>query len=93
MPTLLTNQLRSLVNQHGAELVMHELRHVIQERIERAGIPITASDEDRKSLSAATLVAIAEALERKRDLPYPFCRHPDDCRGRGYCRHDPACND
>lgn len=24
--------------------------------------------------------------------PYPFCRTPDRCAGRGYCPNDPACN-
>jgi hypothetical protein len=25
--------------------------------------------------------------------PYPFCRHPEKCAGKGYCPCDPACND
>jgi hypothetical protein len=24
--------------------------------------------------------------------PYPFCRTPDKCAGKGYCPNDPACN-
>jgi len=25
--------------------------------------------------------------------PYPFCRTPKECAGKGYCPRDPACND
>ena len=25
--------------------------------------------------------------------PYPFCRTPDKCRGKGYCPAEYACND
>ena len=25
--------------------------------------------------------------------PYPFCRHPEKCAGKGYCPRDPACNE
>lgn len=25
--------------------------------------------------------------------PYPFCRTPDRCAGKGYCPRDPACNE
>ena len=25
--------------------------------------------------------------------PYPFCRTPEKCAGKGYCPRDPACND
>lgn len=25
--------------------------------------------------------------------PYPFCRTPSECAGKGYCSKDPACND
>ena len=24
--------------------------------------------------------------------PYPFCRSPEKCAGKGYCPNDPACN-
>jgi hypothetical protein len=29
----------------------------------------------------------------REDPPYPFCRTPDKCAGKGYCPNDPACND
>ena len=37
----------------------------------------------------------AEGVEivTKEAPPYPFCRTPDRCAGRGYCPRDPACND
>lgn len=25
--------------------------------------------------------------------PYPLCRTPEKCAGKGYCPNDPACND
>lgn len=25
--------------------------------------------------------------------PYPFCRTPDECAGKGYCPKEIACND
>lgn len=25
--------------------------------------------------------------------PYPFCRDPQTCAGKGYCPRDPACNE
>ena len=25
--------------------------------------------------------------------PYPFCRTPKECAGKGYCTKDPACNE
>lgn len=25
--------------------------------------------------------------------PYPFCRTPHECSGKGYCPKDPACNE
>lgn len=25
--------------------------------------------------------------------PYPFCRHPEKCAGKGYCPEEFACND
>ena len=25
--------------------------------------------------------------------PYPFCRHPKKCAGKGYCPEEYACND
>ena len=25
--------------------------------------------------------------------PYPFCRTPKECVGKGYCTKDPACNE
>ena len=25
--------------------------------------------------------------------PYPFCRTPEECAGRGYCNKDPACDE
>lgn len=31
--------------------------------------------------------------EPTRPPPYPFCRTPDECAGRGYCPKDIACND
>jgi hypothetical protein len=37
--------------------------------------------------------AKASAMPVAKPAPYPFCRHPDKCAGKGYCPRDPACND
>jgi hypothetical protein len=85
MPTLLENQIRSLIDQHGA---LDLLTNVVAES------DIVPLNDREVARLAIVLGIIAEWIERyHRPLPYPFCRHPDDCRGRGYCRHDPACND
>lgn len=34
-----------------------------------------------------------DALQAEHAPPYPFCRTPEQCAGKGYCQRDPACND
>lgn len=36
---------------------------------------------------------IAAALGVGVRAPYPFCRTPDKCAGKGYCPQEIACND
>lgn len=31
--------------------------------------------------------------ELQKFAPYPFCRTPSECAGKGYCPKDIACND
>jgi hypothetical protein len=38
-------------------------------------------------------IALALAARRRALAPYPMCRDPEACAGRGYCPRDPACND
>jgi hypothetical protein len=44
------------------------------------------------------ILDVVEVLEQgalvvEKKAPYPFCRHPEKCAGKGYCPRDPACND
>jgi hypothetical protein len=48
--------------------------------------------------TAAALRTHETALRRVRQAlaprgPYPMCRDPKGCAGRGYCPRDPACNE
>ena len=38
---------------------------------------------------------LRDAWETKARMkaPYPFCRTPKECAGKGYCTKDPACNE
>jgi hypothetical protein len=36
--------------------------------------------------------SIEGGAEKLLPPPYPFCRTPKQCAGKGYCRNDPACN-
>lgn len=41
-------------------------------------------------------VSYCDACENAREAPkppYPFCRTPEKCAGKGYCPADIACND
>jgi hypothetical protein len=90
MSTLLCQQLRSLVDQHGADTLLRIVRAIAAVDAARTASKLAPSyvrtDDDGNPIWD-------NANRAKGALPYPFCRHPDDCRGRGYCRHDPACND
>jgi hypothetical protein len=35
----------------------------------------------------------ARQAQNRADAPYPFCRTPAKCAGKGYCPADIACND
>lgn len=48
---------------------------------------------DKAFLRALENGAEGAEIVTKADPPYPFCRTPDRCAGRGYCPRDPACND
>lgn len=74
---LLREQLQSLVNQHGWFDVCDTLDDLCASRF----VPMSGME-----LMWIEVVNIPVP-------PYPFCRHPEDCAGRGYCRHDPACNE
>lgn len=85
---LLREQLQSLVDQHGWFDVQDTLDDLGESRfVPMSGMELMLHEARHSILKAAVDYA------RNTVLPYPFCRHPEDCAGRGYCRHDPACND
>ena len=46
--------------------------------------------------AGALIVAEIERLDRQSSAPsppYPFCRTPEKCAGKGYCPAEIACND
>lgn len=54
----------------------------------------------RHHMSPAEVLAVQNWLEGVYSYPlsdvkppYPFCRHPDKCAGKGYCPRDPTCAD
>lgn len=53
----------------------------------REGAALKALYDINNEIAAHLRAAKAEAP------PYPFCRTPKDCAGKGYCPRDPACND
>lgn len=44
-------------------------------------------------IAADEIRAISQATKPTQKPPYPFCRTPDKCSGKGYCPRDIACND
>ena len=52
---------------------------------------VRASDEPRSGEEHSAQHPIGDAALRP--PPYPFCRTPQLCAGKGYCPHDIACND
>lgn len=70
------------------KLLRNQIRSLINQygvdEVQAALVQVARDNHDK-------LVAAINAA--RQPLPYPFCRHPEDCAGRGYCRHDPACNE
>lgn len=42
---------------------------------------------------AADAADDARARDAEKRPPYPFCRTPAECAGKGYCPKEFACND
>jgi hypothetical protein len=56
-------------------------------------IDIYGADKVIYTLNLVIDTGIENELAKAKAIPYPFCRHPDKCAGKGYCQHDPACNE
>lgn len=52
--------------------------------------PFEEQDEDRTGTGWDIAVVGSDSGLKP---PYPFCRTPEKCAGKGYCPRDIACND
>jgi hypothetical protein len=91
MSRLLFQQLRSLVDQYGADKVRYTLDVVITHSELIKPAPYTCKLCGQRIDDGKPCDCGARTLSKS--APYPFCRHPDKCAGKGYCQHDPACNE
>jgi hypothetical protein len=85
--------LRQLVRVHGADRIVDAIRTLaVIEREARSDLDII---QDWQELSIGTAEECRAAQDRiaSKRLPYPFCRRPEHCAGKGYCDADPACNE
>ncbi len=73
-------------------LVVHHARELL------AGIPLEPEPRDQRGVAAEfanTFTGVMRELVDSAVLakpPYPFCRTPLYCAGKGYCPNDIACN-
>jgi len=47
----------------------------------------------RRGKVRAQIHQLAGTLPARPAPPYPFCRTPDECAGKGYCPKDPSCSE
>ena len=72
----------------SVEMVERVLREWEEENPGKDATMDMGSDE-----FARRMMVEIKASARTISAPYPFCRSPEKCAGRGYCPNDPACND
>lgn len=57
---------------------------------------VELEDKSGRSIALGEWVSRSDGLFALRvpiaNAPYPFCRSPARCAGKGYCPNDPACN-